>query len=282
MENTKNTQRPNDKPNSETEADSPSPRVTPGIHFADIDGQKLRYEVSGNGRPLVLMHGWGCSLETVRSVAAEAAKTHTVYNIDFPGFGQSPEPSEVWGVEEYTRLIEKFIRHLGLERPVLAGHSFGGRVSILLSSRNEVDKVVLIDAAGVKPSRSLKYYAKVYRFKAYKWVIKHTLPKQKAESLIRKMRNKRGSADYNSASDRMKAILSKVVNEDLTPVMDRIKAPTLLIWGANDTATPLKDAKKMEKLIPDSGLVVFENAGHYSFLDNAHGFRAVLSSFLRS
>ena len=78
----------------------------------------------------------------------------------------------------------------------------------------------------------------------------------------------------------MRAILSKVVNEDLKSVMPKIACPTLLIWGANDTATPLADAKIMEKLIPDAGLVSFDGVGHYSFLENPYQFAAVLKSFL--
>lgn len=252
-----------------------------GLHIIELDGQNIRYEVSGNGRPLILMHGWGCSLETVRSIAQTASQTHKVYNIDFPGFGQSPEPKEIWGVEEYTRLIEKFVETLHIDNPIIAGHSFGGRVGILYASRNLVDKLILIDAAGIKPTRPFKYYWKIYTFKTGKFFVKLFLPKDKAQSVISKMRNKRGSSDYNSASQHMKTIMSKVVNEDLTEKLPLIKAPTLLIWGANDTATPLKDAQKMEKNIPNAGLVVFDNAGHYSFLDEPVRFRLVLSSFLK-
>lgn len=94
------------------------------------------------------------------------------------------------------------------------------------------------------------------------------------------MRNKRGSSDYANSTPTMKAVLSKVVNEDLCHLMPKIEAPTLLIWGKEDTATPLSDAKKMEKLIPDAGLVAFEDCGHYSFLDNRPGFTAVLDNFI--
>ena len=80
----------------------------------------------------------------------------------------------------------------------------------------------------------------------------------------------------------MRAILSKCVNEDLKHVMPLIKAPTLLIWGENDTATPLSDAKTMEKLIPDAGLVSFPGCGHYSFLDNPVGYKAVIKEFLKN
>ncbi|MDE6039926.1 MAG: alpha/beta hydrolase, partial [Paramuribaculum sp.] len=81
---------------------------------------------------------------------------------------------------------------------------------------------------------------------------------------------------------RMRAILSKVVNEDLKSVMPSIKAPTQLIWGEDDTATPMRDARTMERLIPDAGLVSFPGCGHYSFLDNRGQFAAVLRSFLNS
>lgn len=249
----------------------------------EINGQRLHYEVTGEGHPLILMHGWGCSHNTVKSIAATASLTHKVYNLDLPGFGQSPEPTAVWGVEEYTQLIEKFINTLKLNKPILAGHSFGGRISILLSSRSsEIDAVVLIDAAGIKPHRSLKYHYKVYTFKAAKTLINIFFSNETAQKLIEKLRAKRGSSDYAQASPMMKAILSKAVNDDLTHCLPSIKAPTLLIWGENDTATPLADAKKMERLIPDAGLVSFPGCGHYSFLDNPYQFKAVLSSFLSS
>lgn len=248
----------------------------------ELEGVRVAMEVTGSGRPLILMHGWGCDHSTVRSIAATAALTHTVYNIDFPGFGASEEPAEVWGVEHYTRLIEALVKAEKLESPVLVGHSFGGRVAILFASRNKADKVILVDAAGIKPRRTLKYYLKVYSFKAGKKFWELILGKEKAQARIDRMRARRGSSDYAGASPMMRRILSKVVNEDLTDRLPLISAPALLIWGENDTATPLSDAKKMARLIPDSGLVSFTGCGHYSFLDNPGQFRAVLSSFLKS
>lgn len=244
------------------------------------DGTRLAYTVSGEGKPMILMHGWGCNADTLASVEKTAAESHRVYNIDFPGFGQSPEPTQVWGVDDYTRALENFVRLLGIEKPVLLGHSFGGRVGILYSSRNPVDRLVLVDAAGVKPRRPLSYYVKVYSFKLMKRLYTLIYGKEGAAKRIEAERARRGSADYQSASPRMRAILSKVVNEDLCHVMPAIKAPTLLIYGENDTATPVRDAKKIESLVPDAGLVVFPGCGHYSFLDNPYQFAAVLRSFL--
>lgn len=246
------------------------------------NGVTMAYSVSGSGDPLILMHGWGCDRMTVASVARTAGLTNTVYNVDFPGFGKSTEPGEVWGVADYASLIEELCRVEHIENPVLVGHSFGGRVAIVLASRNPVGKVVLVDSAGIRPRRGLGYYSRVYGFKTAKFLLNLFLGREKAAARIEKMRSSRGSADYNSASPMMKAVMSRVVNEDLRGLMPSIKAPTLLVWGDNDTATPLRDAQTMAKLIPDSGLVSFPGCGHYSFLDNPAGFAAVLNSFLNS
>lgn len=249
----------------------------------EIRGLRLHYTDSGSGpRTLVLMHGWGCDHTTVASIERTALEEGwRVVNADFPGFGQSQEPGDVWGVEEYTRAIEELVRRLEIERPSLLGHSFGGRVGILYASRHpEVDRLILVDAAGIKPRRTFTYYRKVYTFKAMKWLMYLALGKKEAERRLDARRAKAGSSDYAQASPMMRRILSKVVNEDLTSELPKIKAPTLLVWGTADTATPVADAHKMEALIPDAGLVAFDGCGHYSFLDNPAGFKAVLKSFL--
>ncbi|MDE6693152.1 MAG: alpha/beta hydrolase, partial [Muribaculaceae bacterium] len=219
---------------------------------------------------------------TLASIEKVASETHKVYNIDFPGFGSSEEPPTVWGVDDYARMLREFIERTGINNPVLLGHSFGGRVALVYASQYPVDKLILVDAAGVKPQRSLKYYLKVYSFKTMKRLAPLALGKKKAAEYIERQRTKRGSSDYSSSSPMMRAVMSKVVNEDLRHLMPKIKAPTLLVWGENDTATPMRDARIMEKLIPGAGLVSFPGCGHYSFLDNPVQFAAVLRSFLRS
>lgn len=253
------------------------------IKSRTIDSVKVAFTDSGEGSPVVLLHGWGCNHTTLASVERVALTAgRRVINIDFPGFGDSQEPPEPWDVEQYTRNLENLLKAEGIENPVMLGHSFGGRVAIIYASRNPVEKLILVDAAGVKPRRSLKYYYKVYSFKAMRRILELTFGKDKARSIIDRRRAKSGSADYAAASPMMRAVMSRVVNEDLCRYMPLIKAPTLLIWGEDDTATPLRDAKKMERLIPGSGLVSFPGCGHYSFLDNAGQFAAVLQSFLKS
>jgi pimeloyl-ACP methyl ester carboxylesterase len=242
---------------------------------------KLAYSVEGEGDAVVFLHGWGCDKSIWKS-SIEALRSHfKVVAVDFAGFGSSQEPNSVWGVEEYTSSIEALLRELGIVSPILVGHSFGGRVSILYASRNEVKKVVLADAAGVKPSRSFGYYRKVYTYKLLKRALPLLIGDKKAQMLLDQRRAKSGSSDYNRATPMMRAILSKCVNEDLCRVMPRISAPVMLFWGDRDTATPIADAHKMTKLIPDSGLVVAEGAGHFAFLERPELWREALKSFLK-
>lgn len=168
----------------------------------------------------------------------------------------------------------------GIERPVLMGHSFGGRIAIVMASRTPVEKVVLVDAAGIKPRRSLRYYVKVYSFKAAKWLLPKIVGKSHGNALIERMRGRAGSSDYSQSSPRMRAVMSRVVNQDLRHLLPAISAPTLLIWGERDTATPIADARLMERLIPDAGLVSYPEAGHYSFLDRPAQTRAVIENFV--
>lgn len=252
------------------------------------DGITMHYTVSGDGpETVILMHGWGCTCQTVESIRAIAANNgYRVLTVDFPGHGSSTEPPErpdgtAWGVEEYTRVIEKLAAVENAGKPTLIGHSFGGRVAILFASRNATARVILVDAAGIKPARPISYYVKIYSFKFSKWLALTFLGKKRGQARVDAMRARRGSADYRQASHMMRRVLAKVVNEDLRHVMPLIKAPTLLLWGENDTATPLADAKKMQRLIPDAGLVSFPGCGHYSFLDNPRMFATVLSNFLQ-
>lgn len=248
---------------------------------AKLNGVEVAYSVEGEGLPVVLMHGWGCNSSTVVSIANALLPKVRVFNIDLPGFGKSEEPREVWGVYDYEEMLRQLIEHEAIERPTIIGHSYGGRVAIAYAAHHaDVNKLVLVDSAGIKPRHSLKWYIKVYTYKAAKHLLPLLLGKEKGEKALDKVRGRSGSSDYRNSSPMMRAIMSKSIAQDLRHLMPDIKASTLLIWGEADTATPLADAKQMERLIAGSGLVTFPGCGHYSFLDNPGQFRAVLRSFL--
>lgn len=185
------------------------------LQSKSLCGVTLQYNIEGDGYPVILMHGWGCNHTTVQSIERLLSPHFKVYNLDFPGFGGSSTPPSIWGVEEYTQMLEAFVKDENIEAPILIGHSFGGRVSILYASRNKTHKVILVDAAGIKPKRPLKYYLKVYSFKLWKKVLPLVIGKKQAEKTIENYRRKSGSADYNALTGIMRNIIVKVVNEDL-------------------------------------------------------------------
>lgn len=247
-----------------------------------IKGINIHYKQVGEGRPMILMHGWGCDSSALNLFERVGIENHEVFNIDLPGFGKSDEPTTPWNIEDYTQMLEEFVRLNGIDSPILLGHSFGGRIAILYASRNRVSRLLLVDAAGVKPKRALSYYAKVYSYKFAKWLYPNILGRKKANEIIENMRSRRGSYDYVNCSPMMRKVMVKVVNSDLRSEMPKIKAPTLLIWGEEDTATPMRDAKIMHKLIPDSGIVTFPGAGHFSFVDNPYQSAAVVRRFIHT
>jgi pimeloyl-ACP methyl ester carboxylesterase len=240
------------------------------------------YKEVGEGYPIVLMHGWGCEIKTFALLENFLAPNFKVYNIDFPGFGKSQEPPTPWGTADYEAWFKAFLKEKKIENPILIGHSFGGRIAIRTAKDTAIKKMILIGSAGVKPTRSLGYYFKVYSFKAMRFFAE--LPgiyQWFGKDFIEERRRNAGSSDYQQASEVMRGTLSKVVNEDLKVFMPLVKASTLLIYGENDTATPVKDAKIMEQLIPDAGLVVIQNAAHYVFLEQSAAVHAIIGSFLK-
>lgn len=249
----------------------------------NINGLSVEYDVKGSGKyNILILHGWGANYDTFKPVIADLSSHFKIWMLNFPGCGASEEPKEVWNVEAYAKLVSEFMKVQKIQNPIVFGHSHGGRVAIYMAAQKDCKfrKLVLIDSAGVKPKRKSNYYFKVYGFKAIRFLSKQPGFSWLLADFMEEYRQKYGSADYKSATPMMRQILSTVVNEDLTPLMPSIDLPTLLIWGAKDTATPLSDGKTMEKLIPGSGLVTFEHAGHYAYLDNLSGFLAVVKNFL--
>ena len=244
----------------------------------NISGVDLHYEVAGDGPDVLLLHGWGQNIAMMQPLMDYLSPWFRVWNFDLPGgAGTSSEPPTPWTVYDYTDMLHTFITQHDIKNPILIGHSFGGRLSIIYAAKYQTaQKVVLLDAAGVKPKRKIDYYVKIYTYKLGKKIL--SLPGLK--KFQNKFINKGGSADYQQASPIMKQTLSKVVNEDLQYLMPDIKVPTLLIWGALDDATPVSDAKIMETKIPNAGLVILEGAGHYAYLERLPQVQRILYSFL--
>lgn len=248
-----------------------------------IDDILTNYIDKGDGDVILLLHGWGSNITLFDGIVKALLPSHRIIALDMPGFGKTPEPSEAWCVDDYVDFIVKFLNCLDVKEFSVLVHSFGGRVLFKLNAKKElpfvINKAVLIDSAGIMPKKSLRQKISLRMYKAARAVMSTKALRFLYPDAVENMRKKRGSADYNNATPVMRATLVKVVNEDLKPLIAELKCPTLLIWGDKDTATPISDAKLMEQLIPDSGLVVCEGAGHYSFLEQPAKVHGALQVF---
>ena len=249
-----------------------------------VNGLRIRYEMMGQGETVLLLHGWASSLEPYRRLMNQLSAKYRVIAVDFPGMGGSEEPKEPWDVDGFADFVLAFLQQFEVKRLSLVGHSYGGRVIIKLANRRlpfAIDKIVLVDSAGIKPAGSKKKSFRQRIFKLGKWFLSLKPVAKLFPTALEKLRVKFGSADYAAASPMMRQCLVKAVNEDLTHLMPGIKASTLLIWGDKDTATPLSDGQLMEKKIPDAGLVVLEGGGHFAFADRWGQCSRVLDAFLK-
>lgn len=249
----------------------------------EINGLNINYEVSGKGKPVILLHGWLCSLETMKPIENILKDNFTVYNVDLIGFGKSDLPSNPLNVNGFGDFLNEFITKLKIENPILIGHSNGGRTIINYAGRRlgKVNKIILIDSGGIKPKRNLSYYIKIYTFKGLKSFLKIFPDVEMFNNIRERVLGKFGSTDYKNSPEVLRKTMSIIINQDQTEIMQKIKVPTLLIWGENDKDTPLVDGKKMEKSIPNSALVTIKNAGHYSYLDSYNECMKIIKEFLR-
>lgn len=247
-----------------------------------IENMNINYICVGKGENILVLHGWGANIDTIMPIVNLLKDHFKVYALDLPGFGKSDKPEFPFNSQDYSRIVKKFMDLMEIKKATLIGHSFGGKVSIILAVNHpeRVERLVLIDSAGIPPKRSIKYYLKVYSFKILKFIYKLVFAWNKKEEKMEAFYRRFGSADYRNADGVMRKTLVKVVNEDLRPILKKVSCPALLIWGDKDEDTPIYMGKIMEKEIPDSSLVVLERAGHYSYLDDYFKFAAVLNAFL--
>ncbi len=250
----------------------------------NINGLNINYFEKGKGPLVVLLHGWGSNISLFTSMTEVLCKKYKVVAMDMPGFGGSDEPKDIWSVDNYTDFVIDFVREYNADEVVFLGHSFGGRVIIKMFEREslpfKISKLILTGSAGIVPQKTPKQIRRQKIYKMTRKIYSSALFTKIFPNAVENLRKKHGSADYNAASPVMRQILVKVVNEDLSNIFPKVTPSTLLIWGKNDTATPLADGKAMESAMPNAALVVLDNSGHYAFLDEMFAFNKILASFM--
>ena len=227
----------------------------------------MRVMCAGAGENVVFLHGWGSSASAFLFVAGMLADGYRVTLVDMAGFGGSDPPEYPYGVPDYAADVLRIMGILGIGRAHFVGHSFGGRVCLELAAKHSdaVKSIALVDSAGLKPRRGLKYYVRVG-----------------AHKLLKKLGFKglSGSADYRALSPDMQNTFKKVVNYDQSPLLCHILCPTAIFWGRDDRVTPMYMARKFKRGISDSALFLLDG-GHFAFVDDGATFYAILRAFLR-
>lgn len=252
-----------------------------------VDGYNICVKTTGTGdKTVVILQGWGTDLGVYDSVAgAIDGSRYRVIQFDFPGFGGSDEPKEPWDVDGFADFFCKFMETMQIKQATLIGHSYGGRVIIKLAAREsipfEITNIILIDSAGVLPVRTTAQKWKIRKYKILKKFLNMKLIYAMFPEVIDDWRSRQGSADYRNATPMMRQCMVKAVNEDLTKLLPKIRQEVLLIWGDQDTATPIRDAHIMEEKIPNCGLAVIPGTGHFSFLEKPAQFRGIMEAYLK-
>lgn len=224
-----------------------------------------------NKEPIVLLHGWGQNIEMMKSLGDQFQENHRIIIPDLPGFGGSSEPKYAWDVEDYVKFLEELLTNLKVTNPIIIGHSYGGKIGLLYSSRNKVSKLVCLASPYKQNIKKETLKVKILK------TAKKIPVLNKLEGFAKKHM---GSTDYKNASEMMRKILVNTVNLDITEEVKKIDCPTLLIWGTMDTAVSIDDAYELEKLIDNCGLVTYDGCSHYAYLERFGQTISVLKSFL--
>ncbi len=237
-----------------------------------IANVNINYVDYGEGtNTLVFLHGWGQNIAMMKPIADPFCKEHRIIILDLPGFGESAEPDSVWSLYDYVEMLHTFLEELKVTDPILLGHSFGGKISLLYGTKYSVKKIVTFGSPYKREVQKISMKTKVLKG------LKKVPVVNKLEGFAKKHI---GSTDYKNASPLMREIMVNHVNLDISNELNKIKAPTLLIWGTLDEAVPLEQAYELEKLISDAGVVEFPNCTHYAYLENLVGTINVLRNFL--
>lgn len=233
---------------------------------------------------IVILHGWNLySLKYQKLIGEFKKEGFSVFAPDFPGFGQSQLPNKPYSLSDYVTFLNNYLSQKGVGKIILIGHSFGGRVGIKFASLypEKVEKIILTGVPGFRPAMNIKIIffkiiAKIGKLIFYKSILKIFAPifKKILYKLI-------GEYDYTKTSGVMRETFKKIINEDLTSPMSKIKSPTYLIWGSNDTITPIWIAKKMQAVIKDSKLITLTGEGHSAVYKNPELFSKTVIKLLQ-
>lgn len=251
--------------------------------FFTTNNITIYYKKYGNkNKTIIILPGWGNTRETFINIINYFKENYTIYIFDYPGFGNSPYPTKTLTIYDYTNIIREFIKEKKIINPTIIAHSFGGRITTLLTGyyKEQINKLILIDIASIKPKKTPKQILKEKTYKLLKKLIKIT-PKLKQEEYTQKLLNIFGSTDYKNLPQSMHNTFKNIVNTDLKKHLKNITQETIIIWGKKDQSTLLKYGKKINKLIKNSSLIIYPNSKHFPYLDNPYLTNKIIDEFIK-
>lgn len=228
----------------------------------------------GTMKEILALHGWTITIEKWGAFVTQMAKLGIRIKILLvPGL--TKKITKVWTLEDYVDWLKK---QVGTKRVILLGHSNGGRIALAFAVKypNCVSKLILIDSAGIYHDQ-LPLKMKRFLFRGVAKLGKKIIPSENLRNILYKLTRE---SDYKNATPLQRQIMVNLISLDLTPILKKIKTPTLIIWGQNDKTTPLADGKLMHKLIKNSKLEILKGSGHSPHYTKSGKVAKIINEYL--
>ncbi len=254
----------------------------PDAHYVEVDDMQVHYRISGQGEPILLLHDANSSLHTWAVWTAMFASKYQVISVDLPGFGLTgPHPRGSYSAFMYANFLEQFVKQLNLTTFNLVGNGLGAQVAWFYAAEypDRLHKLVLLDAPGFEPKSSgtINYLSRTP-------VLNRTVWKVTPKSFIRLMLQDiyaddalvtdslvQRSFDLLLRPGNRKAFTDRAAVSDNRPpvdIIEKIKAPTLILWGAEDTRISPEYAYEFHRRIHGAFLRIYQNTGHWPQEEN--------------
>ncbi len=246
-----------------------------------VNGLLTSYHTIGNGARVILcLHGWADNGKTFESLAKQFAPDYQIISPDLPGFGASEAPKTAWQLDDYAGFVSSFIDKLRITPYAVIAHSNGGAIAVvgLANKHFTSEKLILLASAGIRNPKSIRNKSLSLLAGPAKLILKAT-PGSTQKKIRQKFYSSIGS-DYMIA-EHMQETFRNIVATDVLDDARMLRLPTILIYGGEDTSTPIRYGKMFEEAIPESRLHVIESTGHHIHREQVYKVAGLIREFLK-
>lgn len=244
--------------------------------FMELRGMRVHYTDEGSGEVVVLIHGTAASLHTWQGWMPKLKESFRVIRVDMPAFGLTgPSPDHDYSIDNYVRFLEQFFAALKLKQLSLAGNSLGGQIAwhYAAAHPDDVNKLILIDSAGLPRIGEIPMPIQLARMPVIGKLGRYFTPRWLVRNSIREVYHDRSKVTpelvdrYFTMSLRAgnrQAFIDRAMQltNDTGDGLEKIKVPTLILWGRYDQWIPVEQAENFKKRLAAPQVIIYENAGH--------------------